>query len=342
MRTPITCLATAVLLGTGTPAQSISAIDWYGLRDFTSEEILEQIELAVGDPIEAMDRDLLIEQLTEIWGVAEAKVTTMHLGTQRVVLIGVREEGRPELTWQSAPTGDARLPEGMVADYNRAMQLLSEGIERGVTGEDTAQGYSLSGYEPMRALQLQYVEKAEPAMTELTRVLGESADPEQRRAAAYWIAYCPDQEKVAQTLSGVVLDPDPIVRNNSTRALGVLVEGRQKQGLDPLPIDPQPFITMLDSIEWTDQNKASMMLFRMTRPRDPETDAAIRAGALDGLLDIARWTSEGHAYPAVACLGRLAGLEDEAIGSTYRKKKRDREALEDWLAELAETARTRD
>lgn len=56
----------------------------------------------------------------------------------------------------------------------------------------------------------------------LENVLKNSMNPEHRAAAAQIIAYSLSREKVADCLLYAINDPDDEVRNNATRALGVL------------------------------------------------------------------------------------------------------------------------
>ena len=52
-------------------------------------------------------------------------------------------------------------------------------------------------------------------------------------------------------------DPDDEVRNNATRALGVLVRSNRALAAS---IPPDTFIEMLNSGTWSDRNKAGMLL----------------------------------------------------------------------------------
>jgi hypothetical protein len=102
-------------------------------------------------------------------------------------------------------------------------------------------------------------------------------------------------------------DPDDGVRNDATRALGVLAESSAKVAAR---IPPGEFITMLSSGSWTDRNKAGWVLTSLTKSRSPKLLARLRSEALVSLIEMARWHDPGHAYSARLLLARIAGIEE--------------------------------
>ena len=66
---------------------------------------------------------------------------------------------------------------------------------------------------------------------------------------------------------------------------------------------------------WTDRNKASLALLRLSESRDPDLLARLRRDALAPLVDMARWQSPGHAAPGAIILGRMAELPEEKIAA---------------------------
>lgn len=311
-------------------------IDLYGVRKADRTAILTELRRDG-----TADRDELRQRALAFPEIEDARLTEMRLPGQRVFIVVVRESGQAELETHAAPTGAVRLPESMVEDYDRLMRLLREAIDKRVAGEDRELGYALFKYPPARELQLSYVPTANHHLALLREVLADSDDADHRAAAACWIAYADgDRNAVARALAHAVLDADSTVRNNATRALSILISYAAAHPELGLAVDPDPFVAMLGSTEWTDLNKASFALYSMSAnlDRDGELAETLRADALPGLLDIARWSSEGHAYPAAAVLGRLAGMEDEAIGERYRAHSGDPDARNAWLEELAAQA----
>jgi hypothetical protein len=99
------------------------------------------------------------------------------------------------------------------------------------------------------------------------------------------------------------------VRNNAVRALDVLFEAR---GDLATRVRIDRFIPLLKSGQWTDHNKVIHLVEILTRPRNPQVLASIRAGALENLAEMARWRSD-HAWDARLVLGRVAGIDETLL-----------------------------
>ena len=69
-------------------------------------------------------------------------------------------------------------------------------------------------------------------------------------------------------------------------------------------------IRMLNSGTWSDRNKSAALLEVLSKSRQPELMAKLRADALDSLIEMAKWNNPGHAYFSRAILGRIAGIEE--------------------------------
>jgi hypothetical protein len=105
-------------------------------------------------------------------------------------------------------------------------------------------------------------------------------------------------------------DPDDGVRNNATRALGVLLRSNHALASE---VPPDSFIEMLNSGTWTDRNKGALLLAELTAGRNPGLLAKIRAAALDSLIEMASWRRPGHAGFSRIILGRVAGLPEDRV-----------------------------
>jgi HEAT repeat protein len=155
-------------------------------------------------------------------------------------------------------------------------------------------------------------------------VLHNSADANQRELAAEVIGYGAEKQAVVPDLVEAMRDPDAGVRNNAMRALWVIARYAQQHPEQQIKVPGQPFIDMLNSIEWTDRNKSSLALAELTQTRDPILLDELRKQALPSLIEMARWKAPGHAQPAFFILGRLDGLTDKEIGNDW---DHDREAV---------------
>ena len=90
-----------------------------------------------------------------------------------------------------------------------------------------------------------------------------------------------------------------------------MLAGARPAAAQRIPLEP--FLRLLRSGGWADHNKASLLLANLTRNREPRVLAALRAEALEPLLEMAKWRSPGHAFAALEILGRIAGIEEDAL-----------------------------
>src|SRR5450432_4755983 len=118
-------------------------------------------------------------------------------------------------------------------------------------------------------------------------------------------------------------DPSDEVRNNAMRALLVFAQASPSAVRPATRVPVQPFIALLDSLVWTDRNKASDALDVLSKAREPQLLARLRSQAMTPLVEMARWKSEGHAMAAFMILGRIAGYSDEAAVAAWRRGERE-------------------
>ena len=209
------------------------------------------------------------------------------------------------------PKGTARLPAEIIGLYGRFMNSLMDAVKRGVPGEDDSKGYALSVDPSVRKTQLEMREYALKNEALLLDVLKNSSDAQHRIAAAEILGYAEQSARQTGALAAAARDENSTVRNNATRALGVLVGSNAKLAAE---IPPDFFVNLLLSGEWSDLNKGSMLLAAMTADRtDEKTLALLRRGDVrERLIEMARWRT-GHAQDARYLLGRSAGIAEERL-----------------------------
>jgi len=83
------------------------------------------------------------------------------------------------------------------------------------------------------------------------------------------------------------------------------------------------FIEMLNSLSWSDRNRALWALQTLTDSRDPMVLDQLRTRAMDALIDMARWKTLSHALPAFILLGRVAGMPEPEIQAAWTRGDRD-------------------
>jgi hypothetical protein len=301
----------------------IASIDTYGLREVSEADVRKALEIEIGKPLPHTP-DELMRRLEAIPGVVRGHLDyTLTSENKFVLQVGIDETGSSGLEFRAAPRGDAELSREVLESSRNFDAAFEEAVEKGEMRDDFSQGHSLMVYPAARAAQERFIVDAEKHLTELRKVLHTSTDPDQRAIAAQVIGYAADKRAVVGDLLQAVRDPDEGVRNNAARALAcVSFLAAEHPDLD-IEIDPSPFIEMLNSIVWTDRNKAMFVLQGLTKSRDPEILQQLREQAMPGLVEMARWKS-AYAMQAYTLLGRLAGLSDEQIKEGWDWQARER------------------
>ena len=314
------CLLIAIVAGAAAlfAAQMppIGAIDVYGLRRVSADSVRLALNIRPGEPVPTGGRAALEARLTAVAGVAGARVQAVCCENGLTTLyVGIQEAGAPGPDWLPAPAGPARLPADVLCAGEEFEAALIAAMQRGEFGDDQTQGHSLLTDSAARAIQLRFVDVAARSRAILSDVLRTSADARQRALAAQILAYASDKRAVTADLERAMRDPDADVRNAALRALWLIAALAERRPELGIRVAPEPFIALLNSLEWSDRNKASFALEALTRSRPPRLLAQLRASALPALADIARWSAGGHAFPGRAMLGRLAGWTEEDIAA---------------------------
>jgi HEAT repeat protein len=196
--------------------------------------------------------------------------------------------------------------------YRQLDLAIEAAVRTGGTAaqEDDSNGYALINDPNARSLQLRVHAWALEYPGELIQVLRSSSSVEDRRIASDALGYARQSAAQIRALAQAARDPDDEVRNNATRALGVLVRSDQRLSAH---IAPEIFIAMLNSPAWSDRNKACALLVTLSADRNPDFLNRIRAIAEDSLLEMAAWQDTSHAYAARMILGRVAGIPEDRL-----------------------------
>jgi hypothetical protein len=194
---------------------------------------------------------------------------------------------------------------------------LTEAVVRGDSREDYSQGHALMHDPTARAIQERFVGYAARDLKRLRDVLHHSGDAHQRALAAQVLGYAADKRNIVGDLLKAMRDPAEEVRNNSMRALGVIAGFAQRSPKQKIRVPPEPFVEMLNSLVWTDRNKASLVLMELTEKRDPVLLTKLRKRALRSLIEMARWKSPGHREASFFILGRVARWPEDEIRAAW-------------------------
>jgi HEAT repeat protein len=227
-----------------------------------------------------------------------------------IVYIGLPGESYQALTFNAAPAGAVRLPKEAIKLSDRFGDAWAKAVLSGHSTEDDSAGYTLTNESKARSAELALRDYALLHEDLLFQVLSSSSDGEHRAIAAQMLGYGRQTDQQVDALVHASLDPDDGVRNNAARALEVLASAKPLVA-QRIPLDV--FMRLMRSGAWSDHNKASLVLVALTTTRDPRMLAQLRGEALDPLLEMARWRNIGHAEAALTVLGRMVGIEEDAL-----------------------------
>lgn len=300
----------------------IATIDFYGLKTLDSERLRTALPVHEGDLVRMRDaadvKRRIQAGLSAVPHIRDVHATAVCCAQDGGIqmFIGVQEDTSRVLRFRPAPSGATRLPAELLTADAAATAAVTQAVLQGHTTEDDSLGHAfLTDAPEARALQEKLVPLAARNLDILRRVLHDSADAEQRAAAARLLGYAPDLQSVVGDLSYAVTDPYPAVRNDAVRALGVFTRGR-----NPPRIPYGPFIELLSSPEWTDLNKSSFALDALSEGRDPALLSLLRQRALPALVTMVRWHDPDHTFPAYSLLGKIGGLSDKEIQTHFERR----------------------
>ena len=320
------CLALCLQAGVNDVTPRVGLIEIYGARKVSPEKIRQALDAKPGDPLPS--RLGAEERIDKVSGVVVSRVEAACCeGRNMVLYVGIEEKDSPHMAYHAPATGDATLPASLMSAYHDFLDQVAGSIRGKNADEDLTQGYSLMQDPECRRLQQSFIPAVATDFANLDRVIRESADPEQRAAAAYLMQYGPRGPHTTQTLVNALQyalqDDDEAVRENAARALKAVAVGAKLHPDQEIRLQPTWFIEMMNSVVWSDRRDASHALVNLTDTHDPETLALLRERALPSVLEMARWHDLQQALPAFILAGRIAGMKDAAIDDAWVNGQRD-------------------
>jgi hypothetical protein len=304
-------------------APTVGVIDYYGLNKVTRDRIQKTLGFKEGDPFPA-SKASVEERLDEIPGVVESHLEAVCCDDGKMVLyVGIEERGAVHFDLREAPEGEVTLAPDITALYRRYFDAFEQAVRRGSTAEDLTHGHSLMADPLVREIQLQFPALAETHLGELRNVMRNSADDEQRAIATFLIGYAPKKDQVAEDLQFALRDADPGVRANAARAIVALAVYARLNPESGIKLEPTWFIEMLNSLSWSDRERALKALQILTDGRDAPMLEQLRNRALPALVEMSRWKTLEHALPAFVLTGRVAGLSEQQIQDAWTRGDRE-------------------
>ena len=292
----------------------VGDIEFFGYKGLDLARVRKSIPVHEGEQYSSQTKSQMRQAVAGTIGKEPTDVAAICCDEKgnRLLFIGLPGASNKDFAYNAEPKGDERLSSDIMKLYGRLDRALEAAVRRGgpATEEDDSNGYALVKDPTARSLQMAVRQWAIKHGQELLRVLEYSSAVEHRRVASDALGYARQSQKQILALVHAARDPDDEVRNNATRALGVLVRSNAALAAG---IPPDTFIDMLNSGTWTDRNKGASLLMELTRKRDPELLAKVRSVALDSLVEMASWRRPDHAFFARMVLGRVAGLSEDRI-----------------------------
>lgn len=311
-------MAAALVLGQPISIPKVGIIDYFGVKKANRERIEKALGVTKGGPLPKSKGEIEL-QIELVNGVVRAELEAVCCEDgQAILYVGILEKGGPTFEYHEQPGDETvRLPEELVDTWNNFMEQVQIAVREGKAAEDLTNGHSLMQHAPARDLQLKFPALVDANLPAIRDVLRKSADETERAIAAYTIAYATKKRTVLDDLQYAVRDPDDGVRNNAVRSLAAIAVLAKLKPIMDLQISPTWFVEQLNSLTWSDRNKAAFALVSMTEGRDAQTLAMMRDRALDAMVDMARWQHLPHALPGFILLARTAGWEEKKIQDTW-------------------------
>ncbi|HEY3937601.1 MAG TPA: hypothetical protein VGL97_09235 [Bryobacteraceae bacterium] len=319
-------LAVCVLAKAEDITPRIGVIEIYGAHRVSVQKIRSAIQAKVGDPLPSReDTEGRIDKLS---GILASRVQAACCSQRHMILyVGVEERDAPHIEFHAAPTGDVELPTELSESYRKFLDNVEASIRGRNADEDLTNGYSLMADPESRTLQESFLPLVAQNLPLIDKVLRQSADPEQRAAAAYLLQYGPRGPRtskfIVDSLQYALRDQDDNVRSNAMRALKAVAVGAKLHPDEQIHIEPTWFVELMNSVVWSDRHDASLALVNLTESRDPDMLALLRERALPAVVEMARWHDLTHALPAFILAGRLAGLNEQQIKDAWVSENRE-------------------
>ncbi|MFL6452027.1 MAG: hypothetical protein ACJ746_30825 [Bryobacteraceae bacterium] len=301
-------------------------IEIYGARKAPVDKIRAAIGAKPGELPPA--RQDVEDRVDKVPGVLASRAEASCCLEKRLVLyVGIEDADGPHVDYHPEPQGTEALAHDILDNYHAFLESLPASIREKNADEDFTAGYSLMADSETRAIQEKFRPLVARDLLLIDRVLRQSADPEQRTAAAYILQYTPrgphTTKIMVDALQYALRDPEENVRGNAMRALKAVAIGAKLHPEQEIRVEPTWFIELMNSIVFSDRRDAALALVNLTETRDAATLDLLRSRALDSVLETAKWHDLKTALPAFILAGRLAGLEEKEISQAWVAGDRD-------------------
>ncbi|MCG2613628.1 HEAT repeat domain-containing protein [Terrimonas sp. NA20] len=305
----------------------LGIIEIYGASDKNIASIKTAIRVVEGDRIDrsVLNKAEIEKRIKTVKGISHTDVTLIcceEVQGRSILYIGVAGHNAQLIKPGPDPSGAAKLDSFILGTYDRYNNVLREAVLAGQATENNDQGHIWLDYPPAKPIQDSLIAYAFANLPLLKTVVRSSTFTDHRRAASWIIGFAKNKKEIIADLLIASDDKDETVRNNATRALGVIARYADQHPTAEIKIPAEHFIRHLQSIVWTDRNKSAMLLESLTANRDKSVLNKIERTSLPQIIEMARWKNPGHAMFAFIILGRIAGISEEKIFAAFTSGKR--------------------
>ncbi|MGH9621229.1 MAG: hypothetical protein ACRD45_16170 [Bryobacteraceae bacterium] len=298
----------------------IAGIQIFGNRKVSTQKIEKAVGAKASDPLPP--RAEMEARIDKIHGIVASRVEAVCCEEGDLALyVGVQEKSAPDFELRLPPSGTQKVPGDLMKLYSSLLEGVAASIRGHNADQDLTNGYSLMADPDSRMIQLKMIPLVARDLKILDGVVRNSADPNQRAAAAYLLQYAPrdppSSKIMVNALQFALRDSDDDVRANAVRALHAVMIGARLHPEQHIRIQPTWYVQMMHSVDWLDRRNASLALVNLTDKGDPATLDLIRERALRSVINMAGWQNLTYALPAFILAGRIAGLTKKQIDAAW-------------------------
>ncbi|MFN7994940.1 MAG: hypothetical protein U0Q18_15140 [Bryobacteraceae bacterium] len=279
----------------------IGEIEFYGSAGVDVNAVRGALPVHEGEEIALDDADALIVKLQGAAGTSHVNMVCCDDAGRLEIYIGLAGKSARDVPYRPVPEGTIRLPKLVIDLHRQFTDALQKAVIKGDAAEDDSKGYALFANPEVRKAQAALRDYALRHEGLVRRVLESSSDSDHRAIAAQLMGYVRPSRGQINALARASQDSSDEVRNNATRALGVIARSDPRRAAG---IPMTGLIEMMYSKTWTDRNKVAALLDAITQGGDPKVIGEVCGKAREPLEEMARWRSPGHAYSAKSILAR--------------------------------------
>jgi hypothetical protein len=322
------------------PPKTLAAIDVFGAKHVSTEEIIATAGLVVGSPVEFGSEEFgeqieaATRRLKERYRFAFVALSPISYfgsspdaGKVFITIDVVEAEDAGRLKFAPEPSKDIPDPDGLVAawlDYEKTVwPLQSRGaLKPPYTckgGMHCALGFN---HPDLEHREDAFIEKVPHHVAELTAVLHSDRAAERRAAAAFLLPYAKDRKQVINALLPSIDDPSSGVRNNAMRVLVMI-----QQSADTVVVPLTPVLRAMRFPTTTDRNKAAYLLAGIAKHAPAADRARIARELGDVLVVMAAMKQPNNRDPAIDILKAISGEDhgtDAAAWQSWLDRRRAR------------------